>query len=131
MHIVVLQPGTTYFSSSDQSTVDFLSMTPPMCLNSPQKYTAVQFKKRQKAGLPTVTQTTSRQHQDSIVRRETDSSFSGPGFHMYIFLQETFSRLESSSYFRRVKSLKLDFFMAIKLESSSYFTRVKNLKLDF
>ena len=37
----------------------FCSLTSTMCCNSPWKYTPVKYKKRQKSGFPTVTQTTS------------------------------------------------------------------------
>ena len=57
IHIVRLTKcDTTYFSSSDWSTLDFLLMTSPMCCNSPQKCTPVKYKKRKKAGFSFATE---------------------------------------------------------------------------
>ena len=48
----------------------FCSLTSSSCCNSPRKYTPAKYKKRQKAGFPNFTQTTSQQHQNIFVERQ-------------------------------------------------------------
>ena len=51
------QWDTTYFSSSDWSTLIFCWLTSPPCCNSPRKCTPVKYMKKQKAVFPIVRET--------------------------------------------------------------------------
>ena len=55
LHIVVSQSDTTYFSSSDLSTLDFLLTDVTNMLSLARKCTPVKYKARQKAGFPIIT----------------------------------------------------------------------------